>query len=128
MKNYALLLLLASAAGSAYAEPKYSSAFDLCMDKSNGTTVGMITCLGDETDRQDKKLNTNYKALKVTLNKKRQKQLLDVQRMWIKFRDANCDFYYDPEGGSMHRVMSNECYLRMTAERALELEQLNMSY
>ena len=33
-----------------------------------------------------------------------EKQLLEAQRAWIKFRDTNCDFYYDPDGGTMARV------------------------
>ncbi|MGB0126460.1 MAG: lysozyme inhibitor LprI family protein [Rhodocyclaceae bacterium] len=49
----------------------------------------------------------------------------EAQRAWIKFRDANCDFYYDPEGGSLARVSANDCMMSSTARRAKELESLN---
>jgi uncharacterized protein YecT (DUF1311 family) len=44
-----------------------------------------------------------------------------AQRAWIKFRDANCAFLNDPDGGQEARMMANECVLRMTAERANEV-------
>jgi uncharacterized protein YecT (DUF1311 family) len=50
--------------------------------------------------------------------------LVEAQRAWIKFRDANCGFYADPEGGSAARVTANECFLNATADRAKELRLL----
>jgi len=52
------------------------------------------------------------------------KGIRDAQRKWIEFRDANCGFYYDPEGGSAARLASQECVVTLTAERAYELETL----
>jgi uncharacterized protein YecT (DUF1311 family) len=47
-----------------------------------------------------------------------------VQRAWLKFRDANCAFYDDPDGGTLARVLSNECMMTQTAQRAQELEAM----
>lgn len=84
----------------------------------------MIECIDAEAQRQDGRLNKAYKALMAGLSAERKKQLLDAQRNWIKFRDANCGFYYDPDGGTMARVSANDCVMNMTAGRAKELENL----
>ena len=52
----------------------------------------------------------------------RKKQLQTVQRLWLQFRDANCDFYADPDGGTLARLGANECMMTLTAQRAQELE------
>jgi uncharacterized protein YecT (DUF1311 family) len=125
MKKYAILILLLTASiNIAQAEPQYSAEYNTCMDKAAGVTANVITCVGTELTQQDKALNDNYKALKAGLKAKRQKQLQEVQRLWLQYRDANCKFYDDPDGGSMQRVLANDCVLRATAERAEELKTL----
>ncbi len=103
------------------AEPEYSKAFDSCMDGSGGVTVKMLECVDAEIKKQDKKLNENYKTLMTALNASRKNGLKNAQRLWIKYRDANCHFYYDPDGGTIQSILSSDCLLRMTAERADEL-------
>jgi uncharacterized protein YecT (DUF1311 family) len=88
----------------------------------------MFECIGEETDRQDARLNDNYKKLMSKLSRDRKKALLKAQRAWVKFRDANCDFYYDRDGGSAARLLSSDCLLETTANRAKELEGLLSSY
>jgi uncharacterized protein YecT (DUF1311 family) len=58
------------------------------------------------------------------LSAKRKKTLLDAQRAWIKFRDLNCEFYYDPDGGTAARLARTDCFLQATADRAKELKNL----
>jgi uncharacterized protein YecT (DUF1311 family) len=52
------------------------------------------------------------------------KTLLEAQRAWIKFRDVNCRFYYDPDGGTAALLAGNGCFLQATADRAKELKNL----
>jgi len=96
--------------------------FSACMDKSGGVTVDMLDCIGAETKRQDARLNKAYKEVMPQLSPARKKQLQDTQRAWIKYRDANCNFYADPDGGTMATVSSNDCFMSATASRAKELE------
>jgi uncharacterized protein YecT (DUF1311 family) len=56
------------------------------------------------------------------LSAERKKQLQEAQRLWLKYRKANCDFYYDPDGGSIARVNANDCFMSAIATRAKELE------
>ena len=82
----------------------------------------MLDCISAELTRQDARLNENYKRLMSKLSAKRKEGLLEAQRAWIKFRDTNCSFYYDPEGGSAAHLASNGCILKATADRATELK------
>lgn len=119
------LALVAAMPMVSYAQDSnLSKQFAACMDQSGGVTMDMIECIGSETQRQDVRLNKAYKAVAANQIPERKKQLQEVQRIWIKFRDANCDFYYDPNGGSMARVSANSCMMTMTADRAKELENL----
>ena len=99
-----------------------SQQFSACMEKSGGVTVDMLDCIGAETKRQDTRLNKVYKEVMAQLSPARNKELQAAQRAWIKFRDANCNFYADPEGGTMATVSSNDCFMSATASRAKELE------
>jgi uncharacterized protein YecT (DUF1311 family) len=82
----------------------------------------MMECNTAETARWDKRLNASYKSLLATLNPERQKALIAAEVAWLKFRDSNCAFVFDPQGGQAARMAANSCVLRMTAERTLELE------
>jgi uncharacterized protein YecT (DUF1311 family) len=82
----------------------------------------MIECTTAETARRDTRLNANYKSLLATLDPDRKKALIAAEVAWLKFRDSNCDFIFDPNGGQAARMAANSCVLRMTAERALELD------
>lgn len=117
----ATLLLAASAQAR---EVEYSDAYDACMEASGGVTASMIECLDIEIKAQDVALNTEYKALRASLTPGRKTELQAVQRAWIAYRDANCRFYADPDGGSLARVAANDCVLRETAARAAELRML----
>jgi len=126
MKTHALFLttlVIVSVPFTTSAQQTGSSKqFSVCMDKSGGITMNMIDCMTEENKLQDARLNKAYKSLIAELPPARKTQLLEAQRAWIKFRDANCDFYYDPDGGSMARVSASDCVMRTTTERARELE------
>lgn len=125
LSAFCTALAMASASFAAQAaEPVLSKPYSACMDKSGGVTVEMLDCIGAETKRQDARLNTAYKALTAALAPARKTQLLEAQRSWIKFRDTNCGFYFDPEGGTMAQVQASDCFMTATAGRAEELEKL----
>ena len=100
-----------------------SKQFSICMDKSGGVTVEMRNCIGTEIRLQEARLNKAYKDVMAQLSPDRKKQLQDAQRLWIKYREANCSFYADPDGGSMATVDSGDCYMSATTARANELER-----
>ena len=98
--------------------------FSKCLNQANGVTSEMINCMLAEMTRQDAQLNEQYKKLMSKLSAERSKALIEAQRAWIRFRDANCGFYNDPQGGSAARLASHECFLNAIADRAKELKLL----
>src|SRR5262245_61343448 len=99
-----LLVLLVMARGSDAAERQMTQEYSTCLGKSNGVTIEMINCMLAETRHQDARLNENYKRLISKLPTERKNALVEAQRAWLRFRDANCGFYADPEGGSAATV------------------------
>jgi uncharacterized protein YecT (DUF1311 family) len=118
-------LLLAPSALLAASETEMSHEYSTCIDKANGANPALIDCALAETKRQDARLNENYKRLMSKLTEDRKNALLEAQRAWLKYRDANCAFWDDPAGGQSAAVTAKECILTMTADRASELELAN---
>ncbi len=118
-KNWLLAIaLITLSAGAQAAEDGYSTTYSTCMDKSGGVTMNMLDCMGSETEQQDVRLNHNYKAAMQALTPAQQTQLRDAQRLWIKFRDADCALLGSLTGGSIDRINSASCFLDMTKQRA----------
>jgi uncharacterized protein YecT (DUF1311 family) len=122
--KFAILFLILIFSGLVKAEPQYSTDYNNCLDQAAGVTANVISCINTELSLQDKQLNTNYKLLKEGLDNNRQQQLLEVQRLWLKYRDANCKFHDDPNGSSLQKILAQSCFLRLTAQRAQELVDL----
>ena len=126
MKNMLVALTLVSIPQiGATQDIGLSKQFSSCMDKAGGVTMDMLECIDAETKLQDGRLNKAYRAAMSPLSADRKKQLQQAQRAWITYRDANCGFYADPEGGSMARIIANDCFMSATATRAKELETLS---
>jgi uncharacterized protein YecT (DUF1311 family) len=109
---------------AASADREMAQEYSACLERANRITAEMINCMLAETRRQDARLNENYKKLLSKLAAERKNALIEAQRAWIRFRDANCGFYADPEGGSAARMAANECILNATVDRAKELQLL----
>lgn len=102
----------------------YSKQFQSCLDKSGGGS-GSYDCMSKEMAIQDKKLNDAYKKLTASITPERKKLLLTAQRTWINFRDSNCAFHVDPDGGQIGQQAGPVCELEYTALRAKELLMLS---
>ena len=109
-----------------------SKEYSVCIDKSGGVTPNLFECNGDELDRQNARLNDNYKKLMSKLSRDQKKVLLDAQRAWIIFRKTSCELSYQhaggDDGGSAARFEFSGCFLTMTATRATELNDLRTPY
>ncbi|SDQ57520.1 Uncharacterized conserved protein YecT, DUF1311 family [Pseudomonas grimontii] len=112
--------LLLTVCGTAAAD---NAALKKCMDGAN-TTADMVGCNVKETKVQDARLNRAYKTALAAQEGTRKQQLQDLQRLWIKYRDANCAFAGSATGGTIDQVNGTGCVLGMTQTRAQELEDL----
>jgi uncharacterized protein YecT (DUF1311 family) len=84
----------------------------------------MRNCSANELKFQDNLLNKYYKQAMKVLDDKKRKELKQVQRQWIKYRDAKCGFDYGLTGGTMDLVIGDGCMVDMTVQRANELKSI----
>ena len=124
-----MLVCAGMASATAWAQgadalPSTSVAYRDCMQRAAGVNADMHACIATETKLQDTRLNSTYAQLRAAQSPPRRAALTSSQRDWMRFRDSNCGFRNDPEGGSAARLGAGLCVLRMTAERADELQSL----
>ncbi|MEN8639206.1 lysozyme inhibitor LprI family protein [Pseudomonas sichuanensis] len=122
LKRYLLAGSTLLAITAAQAED-YSPSYTQCMDKAS-STVAMGACIQAETKLQDERLNRVYKQLMAKLEGQQQKDLREVQRSWIKYRDGNCAFHGTLSSGSLYRIEGAMCVMDMSKDRAAELERV----
>jgi uncharacterized protein YecT (DUF1311 family) len=86
------------------------------------TTVEMVDCMAAETKTWDGRLNAAYRAAMARAATAQKPALRDAQRLWIRYRDANCRAYGLGEG-TIRQIAAAACQRDMTAARARELEK-----
>jgi len=110
--------------------PCVGFAAQTCQAQPGGqTTLGISACLQGETQAWDDLLNAQYKGARAQMlaqgGPALADQLLEAQRAWIAFRDADCGLEYSIWGdGSMRVIAAAQCQLRKTAQRVFELRAL----
>jgi len=83
----------------------------------------MNECAAIAYQATDQKLNQVYQELKAALPDYRQPKLVTAQQVWIKFRDANCEFEKSAvEGGSLAPTIYYNCLSQLTEQRTKELQ------
>lgn len=98
----------------------YGSEYRQC---THQTTVGLAACIGQLTSAWERRLAEAYQAVSSGLATAGQREaLLKAQRLWLKYREANCG-YYGAGRGSLSRIEVAECMRVMTKSRARELMQ-----
>ncbi|KIC43390.1 hypothetical protein RA27_01290 [Ruegeria sp. ANG-R] len=89
-------------------------------------SITVAQCRDAETEGWDAVLNTAYQSLRADLSAPDMlpvaaEALTDAQRAWIKFRDAECLSRGNLTTGTAHFEDGADCFLRVTATRALDL-------
>ena len=120
----AFLLLFTSSLSYGAENAPRTKEYGRCIEKAGAVDPAVLECISDEYARQDKRLNGAYRNLMGSLKVERKKQLLETQRLWGKYTEANCGFYHDPDGGTLARILAAECEVTARMERAAELEEL----
>lgn len=105
-------------------------ADDLATYSCAGNTMEQHECLGKAFKEADQELNTTYQSLiRLVRNHGEEwvKDLRAAQRKWIEFRNLNCTFYGNYlQGGTGSGLYLSACKVRMTKERAAELNAKRM--
>ncbi|MDF0599212.1 DUF1311 domain-containing protein [Psychromarinibacter sp. C21-152] len=127
---------LAAAEDRAAREACAGTSAQACMETpAGGSTVGMGGCLWNEYQWWDDRLNAVYRDLRASDRAEDAEYgdmpgagrlvetLRDMQRAWIDFRDATCDYERAQWGGGTGGgPAATRCLMRMTAEQVFYLE------
>lgn len=119
MKKTAMML----AAATALAMPALAHAQDDCADADS--QAAMNACFNASLERSDKQLNKLYKQLEARLSDDAQtkKLLVQAQREWVKYRDAECSFQTaGAAGGSVVPALVAMCMDNLTQSRVADFE------
>lgn len=101
------------------ATPVFALAQDKCYDNA-GTQAAMDECANAALKTSDKKLNELYKRIEGRLkdDPDTKKLLVQAQRDWVKFRDAECSFQTaQAVGGSVMPMLVAQCMDGLTQSR-----------
>jgi uncharacterized protein YecT (DUF1311 family) len=106
------------------AMPTFAFAQDKCYDaaKDQGS---LNQCADAAFKKTDKKLNELYKQIEARLkdDADAKKLLVQAQRDWDKFRDAECSFQTaEAAGGSMMPMLIAQCMGGLTQARVKNFE------
>ena len=135
---------LARGAKDGVVYPCFGASANACMaaSRNGGSTQGMVRCLEAEVLDWDRRLNTAYKLL-MTYSKavdaemtesgssalSQAEALRTMQRAWIPFRDASCEYERSTWGGGTGGGPDGlTCFLNLTATQAWSLEQKVRAY
>jgi uncharacterized protein YecT (DUF1311 family) len=95
---------------------------DEAKTECGSSTYEIVECQKAELAELDKSLNAAYQKAMDLAQPKQREQLRAAQRQWLKFRDADCE-YYELGEGTIARIEGGQCMLDLTRARAKELEQ-----
>jgi uncharacterized protein YecT (DUF1311 family) len=77
----------------------------------------------------DKRLNEVYQQVIKDFNAESKQEIIEAQRAWIKFRDAQAKFEENQyKGGSLAPLVYWNCMTRMTNARIKELEDVKIEH
>ena len=118
--TFLLLLVLTMQLVAQGASPQKKPKSDPCPDALSQPE--MTECAHKEYRTADATLNKVYANLVSILDAEEKSQLKEVQLIWIKFRDANCNFVADRfKGGTMRPMVFAFCLAHMTSQRTDDL-------
>ncbi|MDA5094072.1 DUF1311 domain-containing protein [Aliiroseovarius sp. KMU-50] len=117
----------------------FGTSANACMETTDGgwSTLGMVQCLDAELKDWDRRLNTAYGLLMKHSKEvdaemaewgssapSQAEALRKMQRAWIPFRDASCEYERSTWGGGTGGgPASLSCFLHLTAQQAWSLEK-----
>ena len=99
---------------------------DPCDDKAQ-TQAALNECAFNAWKRNDVELNRVYQQIGDRLrgDEKARQLLVDAQRKWLSFRDAECTFQsMRSAGGSIHPMVERGCQAEITRNRVTELQNM----
>lgn len=91
---------------------------------SAGGEAAHATCADNEAAAWDLLLNKRWAELAMSMAKDKFDALKSVQKLWLSYRDAKCDYLKKDDESMMGYMNAALCRLDETSRRTLELRDL----
>ena len=114
------LLLAAQAAAASPAAQATNKPHADC-NKTAATTYEITMCFHGDHVRAEKRMNRAYRAVLSRVEGEERAKLEASQRAWMRYREADCDFYAR-DGGSLEDANLGACRGYLDNVRAKDLE------
>ena len=122
--NFTLLLLAICFLLSDHSAAQHMNAVDAPC-RGPATTLDEMQCLIAASKVADERLERTYNRVREVLSKDEQNDLQQAQRLWLKYRDANCSAERNLYGGGTAApVVHAACMEADTRERTAELKTM----
>jgi len=139
--TFAVLALFGLTEFSYADDPSFDSMSDAQIEQycaaGKGGTPEIEYCANREFEKADKKLNATYTQVVAqikanpstnSMGKPMLSQLIKAQRLWVSFRDAECDSHYTYYiDGTIRGLMYVSCKTELTEQREKNLRSFYLS-
>ena len=122
-----MIVALLLAAAVMQAADKDDDPIENACYKADYSQQAMNRCAGEAYQRADQALNAQWAKVIGAYgdDAETKKLLLDGQRAWLKYRDAQCQLAaLDSRGGSIWLLINSGCLASLTRQRVKELSEL----
>ncbi|MNG56827.1 hypothetical protein D3C78_185170 [compost metagenome] len=94
--------------------------------KNLSKQVDLNTCASSALKESNNKFNKVYVGYLRELSPNEQTMLKNSQRLWVQFRDKDCEFESSPvKNGSMFTYVNSVCLIEKADKRILELSNMS---
>ncbi|MDP4022772.1 lysozyme inhibitor LprI family protein [Methylobacterium sp. NEAU 140] len=112
-----VLGLVVAAAPSRAGDEGYRS----CMARS-ASTYASVQCQTAELARVEAELNATYRTVLSALPQDQQEKLRAAERLWVAFRQSDCDVFYGQQTGTIASIQGGDCMIARARQRIRDLK------
>lgn len=113
----AVVAVLWAAAPTARADDASVAA---CRSKAE-STIAIEDCQKAELAQVEARLKTAYGKAMAALPSDQKAKLLEAERRWVAFREADCDAYYGQQTGTIAGIEAGYCMIQHAKDRVRDL-------
>lgn len=118
---FALAFSFVASAGAARADAPRKTIYDACMAKAV-STYDMSVCQSAEVHRLDGRVAAVLAKVLAALPADRGAKLRASQRLWVTFRQRDCDVFYGNETGTIATINGGDCMISRAKDRIADLQ------
>lgn len=93
-----------------------------CIDADGPSTMAHVLCSAHEADDWESRMDAAARAIGVNQPYRDPVRLAEATKAWRSWREAECEYWaYQEGGGSGEQVDRAQCWVEVTAARAIRL-------